>query len=80
MSARPATTAMGSVAWAFAAWSAVSWTIAGQAGDGCRQVAHAAAGDVLLIQVVFLEVDVPGVRPASVSTAGVSDAIAFTSA
>ena len=27
----------------------------GQAGDGARQIAHAAAGDVLLVQVVLFE-------------------------
>ena len=49
--------AMGSVAWAFAvASSAVSLDKSlGQAGDGCRQIADATAGDVLLIQVVLLE-------------------------
>ena len=48
---------MGSAAWAVAvAWSAVRLDKPlGQAGDGPRQVAHAAAGDVLLVEVVLLQ-------------------------
>ena len=48
---------IGSSAWAVAvAWSAdeLGQTL-GQAGDGPRQIAHAAAGDVLLVEVVLLE-------------------------